>query len=46
MTVVTELLKNTWQSLNPREPKPSFLVAFFLCAMVVFALGLLIGQAA
>ena len=44
MTMVTELLKNTWQALNPREPKPSFLLAFFLCAMAVFMFGLLIGQ--
>jgi hypothetical protein len=44
MTVVTELLKNTWQAMNPREPKPTYLLTFFLCAMVVFGLGLLIGQ--
>ena len=29
MTVMTEALRTTWQALNPREPKPSFLIAFF-----------------
>jgi hypothetical protein len=44
MTVMTEALRTTWQALNPREPKPSFLIAFFFSAMAVFGLGLLIGQ--
>ena len=44
MTAMTQVLKTTWQALNPREPKPSFLIAFFFSAIAVFAIGLLLGQ--
>lgn len=44
MAAVTEAIKVTWQALNPREPKPSFLISFFCFALVVFGVGLLVGQ--
>lgn len=43
MPAVAEFMRVTWQALNPREPKPSFLVSFFCFALVVFGVGLLLG---
>lgn len=46
MTRIGDLAASLWQRLNPSEPSKRHLVAFYVFAILVFALGIWIGHRA